>query len=97
MNGRRKGAVDFLAMLRLEIAAADKTQKDLAIAANMTEPNLTRILHGQIPLTPDLKCRLLLALHRDVLVAAPDVVRAFVGGIEATDANPATELLADAA
>lgn len=85
MNGRRKGAVDFLAMFRLELAATDQQQKEIAIAANMTEPNLTRILHGQIALTPELRARLLLALHRETLTEAPDVVRAFAGELTGTD------------
>jgi transcriptional regulator with XRE-family HTH domain len=79
MNGRRKGAVDFLTVFRLLLAATDTLQKEVAMAAGLTEPTLTRIFHGQIPLTPELKARLLLALHRDTFDAAPHVVREMYG------------------
>ncbi len=94
MNGRRKGTIDFLTVFRLELAATDQLQKEVAFAANLTEPTLTRILHGQIPLTPELKARLLVALHRETLEAAPHVMREFISAtgtaeLAAVPAEPA--------
>lgn len=73
--------VDFLSMVRLEIAATDQLHKEVAYGAGPTAPDLTRVFHGEIPLTPGLKARLILGLHKETMAGAPDVVRTFAAAL----------------
>lgn len=70
-----KGTIDWTVAFRLELAALDLTQRDVARRIGMTDQHLSKILNGELALTPEAKARLTLAIHRDTFDAAPHVVQ----------------------
>ena len=67
----------WLMALRIQMAASGRTNRHIARQLAISDPAMSRIMTGVTPLTPELRVRLLLALHRDTFDAAPEVVRAF--------------------
>ena len=79
-------AREWLAMLRLEMAALGRTNRQLARQLGLSDPEMSRLVNGVVPLTPEWRARLLLALHRETFDAAPHIMREFVAAEPALNA-----------
>ncbi len=66
---------EWLTALRIQMAASGRTNRHIARQLGISDPAMSRVMNGVTPLTPELRVKLLLALHRDTFDAAPHVVR----------------------
>jgi len=71
---KTSGNIDFLIAMRMEMAALDLTQRDLARRAGFSDWQMSKLLNGKADLTPSLRAQLVLALHADTLASANYIV-----------------------
>ena len=76
---------EWLMALRVQMLTLGRTNRHIARQLGFSDPAMSRVMNGATPLTPELRAKLLLALHSDTFDAAPDVVRrAYPSALAAT-------------